>query len=113
VMPDNETGGRLEDFVSFMVPEGDKLWEHAGSAVDAIPDELRRFKPAHRAKAHVHTWLAWQKEPGVRLGPGTHVARVAERARSSARAGCRATAVRRQYPAGIGVRRLAPASVCR
>jgi hypothetical protein len=69
VMPDNETGGRLEDFVSFMVPEGDKLWEHAGSAVDAIPDELRRFKPAHRAKAHVHTWLAWQKEPGVRLGP--------------------------------------------
>lgn len=69
VMPNNQEGGRLEDFVSFLVPEGDVLWEHAGSVIDELPAELRKFKPAHRAKAHVHTWLAWQKEPGLRLGP--------------------------------------------
>lgn len=69
VMPNNEAGGRLEDFVSMMVPAGDALWEHARTAIEEIPDHLRRFKPAHRAKAHVHTWLAWQKEPGLRLGP--------------------------------------------
>lgn len=68
LMPNNKVPGRLEDFVSFMVPPDDQLWEHAGTAVDNIPDELRRFKPAQRAKAHVHTWLAWQKEPGLRLG---------------------------------------------
>lgn len=69
LMPDNQTSGRLEDFVAHMVPPGDRLWEHAGTVVDAIPGELRRFKDHHRLKAHIYTWLAWQKEPGVRLGP--------------------------------------------
>ncbi|HET7462738.1 MAG TPA: DUF3226 domain-containing protein [Longimicrobium sp.] len=69
LMPDNHTAGRLENFVSYMVPAGDQLWEHAGEVVDAIPGELRKFKDQHKQKAHVHTWLAWQKEPGLRLGP--------------------------------------------
>ena len=27
-----------------------------------------RFKEAHVAKARIHTWLAWQEEPGKPLG---------------------------------------------
>lgn len=69
VMPDNQLPGRLEDFVRRLVPPGDDLWTHAGKIVDEIPEELRRFRAIHRAKAHVHTWLAWQREPGMRLGP--------------------------------------------
>jgi hypothetical protein len=69
VMPDNAVPGRLEDFVRNLVPASDRLWEHAGNVVDQIPAELRKFRPIHRNKAHVHTWLAWQKEPGLRLGP--------------------------------------------
>jgi len=69
VMPDNQDPGRLEDFVRDLVPVGDRLWEHAGTVVDQIPDDLRRFRAIHRTKAHVYTWLAWQNEPGLRLGP--------------------------------------------
>ncbi len=27
-----------------------------------------RFRPTYRIKAKIHTWLAWQKEPGKPLG---------------------------------------------
>jgi len=68
LMPDNASPGKLEDFIRFLVPEGDGLWAHAESVLDALPADLVRFKPVHRAKAHVHTWLAWQPEPGIRMG---------------------------------------------
>lgn len=71
LMPDNTSPGRLEDFIRYLVPQGDMLWAHAGSVLDQIPPELIRFKPSHRSKAHVYTWLAWQAEPGVRLGHAT------------------------------------------
>ena len=34
----------------------------------AAAGEDRRFVEIHRAKAVIHTWLAWQSEPGVRMG---------------------------------------------
>lgn len=68
IMPDNDSPGRLEDFVHQLVRPGDELWDRAGAAVDAIPENLRRFKVAYRIKAQLHTWLAWQKEPGMRIG---------------------------------------------
>lgn len=27
-----------------------------------------RFPPAHKIKARLHTWLAWQEEPGKPMG---------------------------------------------
>jgi hypothetical protein len=69
VMPDNAESGRLEDFVRYLVRDDDDLWRFAGEVVARLPAELVRFKPKDRLKAHVYTWLAWQKEPGVRLGP--------------------------------------------
>ncbi len=68
LMPDNQLPGMLEDFIQFLVPEGDGLWPRAVDCVDGIPTEERRFRPGHRQKANVHTWLAWQEDPGTPLG---------------------------------------------
>lgn len=66
IMPDNRLPGSLENFVSHLVPEGDILWPHAISTVDALPE--RRFSELHTAKVHIHTYLAWQEKPGRPMG---------------------------------------------
>jgi hypothetical protein len=68
IMPDNGSPGALEDFAASLVPAEDTLWVRAGEAVDAIPKEDRRFPVSRRSKAHVHTWLSWQEEPGSPMG---------------------------------------------
>ena len=30
--------------------------------------ELNKYKSVHKAKARIHTFLAWQEEPGVSMG---------------------------------------------
>jgi hypothetical protein len=50
------------------VPDGDALWTRAGDAIDSIPEHERRFPPVRRSKALIHTWLAWQEEPGSPMG---------------------------------------------
>jgi len=68
-MPDNTlSSGMLEHFIGFLVPAGDPLWYRAEDCIEHIPPETRRFPPQHQIKAHVHTWLAWQIEPGAPLG---------------------------------------------
>lgn len=68
IMPDNTLPGMLEHFIGFLIPDGDMLWDRARLNVDSIPSEHCRFSEAHRIKAHVHTWLAWQPDPGTPLG---------------------------------------------
>lgn len=68
IMPDNDSPGMLEDFVGALVPGGDFLWTHASRAINAIPQEYRRFRPTERSKAQIHTWLAWQEGPGSPMG---------------------------------------------
>lgn len=68
LMPNNHDAGMLEDFVALLVPQDDPLLPRASAAVDAIPSNDRRFAELHRSKAVIHTWLAWQSEPGVRMG---------------------------------------------
>lgn len=68
LMPDNMLPGILEDFLAFMVPEESPLFEHARKSVAAIPPGEQRFTDVARPKALIHTWLAWQKEPGKPLG---------------------------------------------
>lgn len=68
IMPNNELPGMLEDFISFLVPDSDVLWAKASDCVDGISEENRRFRSGHKMKAHIHTWLAWQEEPGTPLG---------------------------------------------
>lgn len=68
IMPDNQTRGILEDFLQFLVPSGSKLFGHVKSSVAAIPEGERRFRQLVEPKVVVHTWLAWQAEPGKPLG---------------------------------------------
>jgi hypothetical protein len=68
IMPDNQLPGMLEDFAARLVTPGDALWARAESAVDSIPADERRFPTVRTAKAKLHTFLAWQEEPGKPIG---------------------------------------------
>ncbi|MCA9997124.1 MAG: hypothetical protein KDE56_15305 [Anaerolineales bacterium] len=68
LMPDNEHSGMLEDFASWLIPADDSLWLRARTCVSEIPAGEQRFAEVHRRKAELHTWLAWQKEPGRPMG---------------------------------------------
>jgi hypothetical protein len=66
LMPDNSNVGILENFLRFLVPSNDPLIGHAEKAVKELP--LRRFSENDEPKALIHTWLAWQAEPGRPFG---------------------------------------------
>ncbi len=68
IMPDNQSAGILESFLRFLVPAGSGLFDHVESSVAAIPDSELRFSQLAKPKALIHTWLAWQEEPGRPLG---------------------------------------------
>ena len=68
LMPDNKASGILEDFISFLVPSGDLLWPLAEDVLVKVIEKDLRFLLAHKSKALVHTWLAWQKKPGTPIG---------------------------------------------
>jgi hypothetical protein len=68
IMPDNSLPGSLEDFVHKLVPGGDRLWPIARETVDSIPAADRRFPVQLKGKVQIHTWLAWQEQPGSPMG---------------------------------------------
>ena len=68
VMPDNFNPGMVENFVEMLIPQDDVLWPVAARCVDNIAIAQRRFIPEHLTKAKIHTWLAWQQEPGKPIG---------------------------------------------
>jgi len=68
IMPDNVLPGMLEDYLAFLVPPGDTLLDRARHAIAGIPEADRRFADVHHAKALIHTWLAWQEDPGTPMG---------------------------------------------
>jgi uncharacterized protein DUF3226 len=45
LMPDNKLPGMIEDFVSFLVPQGDALWPMAEDVVRRVIEVERRFPP--------------------------------------------------------------------
>jgi hypothetical protein len=68
LMPDNSTPGALEQFARLLVPGSDKLWPEAETVVQHIKSIEQRFRMTYEMKATLHTWLAWQKEPGKPIG---------------------------------------------
>ena len=68
LMPDNSAPGMLEDFVAKLVPEEDVLMPVACQAVSNIVASEIKFAPQHKCKAEIHTWLAWQEDPGTPFG---------------------------------------------
>ncbi len=68
IMPDNILPGILENYLSYLVPANDPLFKRATDVLNAFPPEDWPFSEVARPKALIHTWLAWQKEPGKPLG---------------------------------------------
>jgi hypothetical protein len=68
IMPDNRLPGILEDFISFLVPAGNHLWQIAQHTVASLPPSPDRFADKDTKKAEIHTWLAWQRAPGTPMG---------------------------------------------
>ena len=68
LMPNNVDSGMLEDFLAQLVPPGDSRWHHAENATTEAKSLGAPFEHGHFAKARIHTWLAWQKEPGQPFG---------------------------------------------
>jgi hypothetical protein len=68
IMPDNETHGNLEEFLTTLVPSGDRIWTHAQSSTERALRLGAPFRPIHRRKAELHSWLAWQEQPGMPFG---------------------------------------------
>lgn len=69
IMPDNTNQGYLEHFLSSMIPHNNELWHHADATLNHLNTTPFNIIPSSRMqKALLHTWLAWQKEPGKPFG---------------------------------------------
>ena len=68
LMPDNQREGALEEFLKSLIHEPDRLIRAAEEATDNAQRLDARFPPERRSKAVIHTWLAWQEEPGKPYG---------------------------------------------
>lgn len=69
IMPNNKLNGMLEDFITFLIPSDDCLLPIIQDNLNEIElKELNKYKPIHRSKAIVHSWLAVQEDPGTPLG---------------------------------------------
>lgn len=67
LMPNNRNPGMLEDFLMSLV-NTDSI-SFASESVNTAKDKgFTTFKDAHHSKAVIHTYLAWQDEPGKPLG---------------------------------------------
>lgn len=66
VMPDNQNSGYLEHFLGNLIPPDDTLWPYAKHVLENLPQT--KFTEVKTQKALLHSWLAWQKTPGMPFG---------------------------------------------
>lgn len=68
IMPDNQSRGMLETFLAYLVPDKfGALWAYAQEVLVEARNRAADYSDAHRDKAAIHTWLAWQDPPGCQL----------------------------------------------
>ena len=82
-MPDCTTDySKMEHLVQTLIQQYDPLWPHAQQSMakaENLVDEAnkmiaeeekrwKKFREVDRIKAQLHTWLAWQRSPGVQFG---------------------------------------------
>lgn len=73
IMPDNRFSGMMENFLVRLIPsDSQDLYDLAENCVAEARRNGAPFKEVHRTKASVHTWLAWQDEPGKQLHQAVH-----------------------------------------
>ncbi|MFM6606081.1 MAG: DUF3226 domain-containing protein, partial [Dolichospermum sp.] len=68
IMPDNQSRGMLETFLSYMIQdESEPLWQYTEKVVTEAKNKGAKFKDSYIDKARIHSWLAWQESPGRQL----------------------------------------------
>ena len=68
IMPDNRLTGMLEDSLVRLIPDDSRrLYELATNSVADAKRNGAPFRDVHVRKAEIHTWLAWQDPPDLRL----------------------------------------------
>jgi hypothetical protein len=68
MMPDNQTEGMLETFLTYLISsENNETWLYAQETAIEARKKGASYKEFHQDKAKIHTWLAWQDEPGRQL----------------------------------------------
>jgi len=68
IMPNNKDPGMIEDFALALIEETSLLGYAGDVSQTAKQQHSAPYKSAHNTKAVVRTWLAWQDEPGIRMG---------------------------------------------
>ena len=68
LMPDNRREGALEQFLEDLVDDEDALLPVAERSTAEARRNGAEFPEADHRKAVLHTWLAWQKSPGLPYG---------------------------------------------
>jgi hypothetical protein len=68
LMPDNRSPGSLEHFLGSLVPSGHPVWDYADEATSEARNRGASCQRKDHAKSVLHTWLAWQDEPGLPVG---------------------------------------------
>ncbi len=68
LMPDNQHDGKLETLLKTLIDEHDVLIDHATKATNTATGLGAKFPKVDHIKAVIHTWLAWQEEPGRPYG---------------------------------------------
>lgn len=68
LMPDNQRSGALEDFLADLVDPDDRLLPHARQATKEARMLGAEFREPDTKKAVIHSWLAWQRVPGLPYG---------------------------------------------
>ena len=68
LMPDNRQTGALEPFLRDLINEGDPLLTHAEDSASKAKELGAGYADSDTGKAVLHTWLAWQREPGHPYG---------------------------------------------
>lgn len=65
LMPDNQSCGEIEDFVTGLIPDKDPVWPRSETYIDNIPEGHRKFSPAKISKAKTYAWVSARKRPGL------------------------------------------------
>lgn len=69
IMPDNKNNGYLEHFISNLIPFDDQTWIFANQKTKELQEKVFcNFTSVKQQKAVLHTYLAWQKNPGLPMG---------------------------------------------
>ncbi len=73
IMPDNRSVGMMESFLKYLVPTASAdSWTFARQSVVEARQHGATYREVQTDKANMHTWLAWQDEPGRQLHEAIH-----------------------------------------